>query len=77
MLGASDEIVPVVANGAHIAELTLDHLVPHKWVATHNARLPLEAAMGAVQARLINLMVAILTLAHWQLIPNVAVHIDL
>ena len=77
MLSATDEVVPVVPDCAHIAEFALNCLVANKRVTSHNARLPSELAVRAAQGALVDFLMAVFALSHRQGVANVAVHVDL
>lgn len=77
MLGHGDEVVPIFANGTHIAVLAFDSLARAQWVARNNARLPLVSTFRAVQSSLINFRVTALATAHRQILAYISIHVNL
>ena len=73
-----DVVVPVVAEGAHVAELAGDCLRLDDRVARDDARLPESLALRAGEACFVETFeVAVFTATRGQVLADRAVHVDL
>jgi len=77
VLSAPDKVVPIVTNSAHVAELALDGGSAHERIPRHNAGLPSESALRAIEIGFIDVGVAVFARTHRQVLAHVAIHVDL
>jgi len=77
VLGSADEVVPVLADRAHAADLAADALVLDQRIARHDAWLPLRLALDALKTGFVNVAAAVVTGSGGQVLTDVAIHIDL
>ena len=76
MHGGGDVVVPVLSDGAAVADLAVDRVGLDERRSSDYARLPLSPAMVAGQRVLVDHVVAVLAPAHRQGLPDAAVHVD-
>lgn len=78
VLSMSHIFVPIIAQGAHVAELASDCLALDQWVASDDTRLPCGVALSALKRCLVKVVVcAFVAGAVRQLATDVEVDVDL
>ena len=77
MHGHSNEFVPCVSGGSHVAELAVDGVGLNKWVSGDDTWVPGCLAMRADEGSLIYFVVAALTYSRWERVTESTIHVDL
>lgn len=78
MHGDSDEVVPGISQGTHVAELARDCIRSDQWVASDDAGIPGRLALWATESSFVEtFVIAELAASGGQSISYSAVHVDL
>lgn len=78
MHGDSDEVIPSISSGTHVAELARDCIRSDQWVTCDDAWLPSGLALNAGERRFIEVsVVAELACPGWESASNSTIHVDL
>jgi len=76
--GDSNEIIPGISQGTHVAELARDCIRSDQWVASNNAWIPGRLALWATECSFVEaIVIAELATSGGQRISYSTVHVDL